>query len=73
MLRFFTNGIKNMENRREELLNRLRSTGAIHRLERGENLWREAFELYREAKGEHLSMKCSRCFQKVKEWLQNGR
>jgi hypothetical protein len=61
-----------MDERRLEVLNKLKSTGAIHRCDRHEEIWKEAFELYRTSTGEHLSMKCSKCFSTVKEWLQRG-
>lgn len=58
-----------MEEKKKEVLGKLKSTGAIHRYDRHEEIWKEAFELYRVETGEHLSLKCGKCFSKVKEWL----
>jgi hypothetical protein len=58
-----------MKERKEELLHKLISTGAIHRFDRMENLWKEAFDLYYEDTNTRLSLKCGRCYTTVKEWL----
>lgn len=61
---------------KQELIDTMRSSGAIHRYDTDSKLWYRAFELYYEsvglkigARGIRTNMMCNKCIGKVKEWL----
>lgn len=56
---------------RPTLLNELKVTREIHYFNSESRLWKRAFELYKEARGEKLDMGCGKCFDKVKKFIES--
>ena len=55
---------------KEELKNRMLQSGDIHKPDRFNSNWIEAFELYKTMTGDtHVSLKCGSCINKIKAWL----
>jgi hypothetical protein len=52
-----------------ELFQAMMNNGSFHRMG-NTPFWKRAFELYTENTGEKVDLGCSRCYTKVKEWLQ---
>jgi len=53
-----------------ELVAHMQASGEIHRSDKDSKAWKRAFELYRQEQGAHADMDCSRCWQKVGEWIK---
>lgn len=54
---------------REQLRDKMKVSGELERFNKSED-WANAFELYKAQTGDYqVSIKCSSCFRKVKEWL----
>lgn len=54
---------------REELRDKMMVAGELERFTKTEN-WKQAFELYKfETKDKEVSLECSGCFKKIKNWL----
>lgn len=56
---------------KEEVLNALRSSREVGTMDDTRN-WKEAFRLYNELHGTKMKAedRCSKCYQKVLDWLQ---
>jgi hypothetical protein len=56
---------------RQDVLNGLRAAKEINVVD-DTDLWRKAFDLYREATGVKMNARdrCSKCFKMVREWLE---
>jgi len=54
---------------REEIRNRLLTSGQINNFDKSSKLWQMAFDLYNKEKADNLKANCSVCFKKVKQWL----
>lgn len=55
---------------KEEIYNQLKASRELHTANPGSKLWKEAFKLYQQERGEKLDMGCNKCFQKVLDWIQ---
>ena len=56
---------------RTELRDKMLQSGDIHRPDKFNPFWVQAFELYKlETKDYEVSPKCGSCFRKVGEWLR---
>ena len=54
---------------REELRDYMKASREIHQFDEESKAWQRAFELARKGGLEHMSMQCSSCISKVREWL----
>jgi hypothetical protein len=52
-----------------ELLAFMKGNGEIHRYNIDSYAWKHAFKLAKLSGMEHLEMDCSKCVDKVKEWI----
>jgi hypothetical protein len=55
---------------REGLRDYMKNNGEIHRGNEDSESWKHAFKLYEKAQGVKVGMDCSRCWQKVSEWIR---
>lgn len=62
--------MKISEMSREELIAHMRGNGSIHRPDRDSNEWKRAFALARLSGYENLEMDCTKCIDKVKQFLE---
>ena len=54
---------------REELRDYMKASREILAFDENSHAWKRAFELARKAGNEHWVMDCSKCIQKVQQWL----
>lgn len=57
-----------------EVFNRLKILREVSVMDDTKN-WRDAFDLYNKAQGSQMKAedRCSKCYQKVLDWLQDGK
>jgi hypothetical protein len=63
----FNNSIQSLD--KGQLFAKMMESGAFHRMG-NTPLWKHAFKLYIQSTGDKVDLGCSRCYTKVKEWLQ---
>lgn len=54
---------------KEELIVHMKASGEYNRSDRESRAWARAFELYNQSQGA-VDMDCSKCWDRVKEWLK---
>lgn len=62
--------MKITEMNREQLRDYMKASREIHRFDSENIAWRQAFKLARASGLENMSMDCSGCITKVREWLE---
>ena len=61
--------MKIQEMTREQLRDYMKASREIHVFDSESPTWKRAFQLARSAGNEHWVMDCSKCIQKVQEWI----
>lgn len=55
---------------KEEITQEIKAAGLWQTKDESSRVWRVAFDMYYEATGERLDLRCNKCYAKVKEWLE---
>lgn len=55
---------------KKETIDKLKQSGDWHRYN-ASNTWKDAFTAFQLDTGQSVGLRCSKCYEKVKKWLQN--
>lgn len=62
--------MKISEMAKPDLVQYMKASGEIHRINTESEAWRRAFYLCKNNGNEHLTKDCKKCWAKVDEWLR---